>query len=351
MEALHHAAERAVWDTGVAEIHPSVTAALHDGLTYTTLKAVLLSAGHGRRPTEPGQIPWHSFRLPLAALKRDLIVEARLLPRPRFTGADARIEINGSASRSTTNKIEQVTGNTYAVKLSGPAISGGPTQQAGHTEQGERHHFGSQNVSTGYERPLYLTDAAQQLKQEATLLSQDISARPSTAPPSTTLDENLTRGLEFDVQFRFIASRESGGPAYGRQIDVYNALVIRMSDKAAAEITGEQLPQHLREAAITLAKAGDLWTAAVKHYDGLAAQPSPDPEALTSARNAVAATEEAWWASVDAYTLHADRSRTPTNSQANSQADSRPPSNRRGTRFREDFDSTSSFGDPTSTHS
>ncbi|WP_306215889.1 DUF6531 domain-containing protein [Actinoplanes sp. RD1] len=297
---LHRAAERALTDSG-ATVDESTRAALRDTLSGTNLKAGLPAMLAGRFPVPVNR-----------KLGRDLVVEARLVPRPKFAGADADITVDSSVKDARSSSVTRQSGHTYAVKLSGPFIAAGAGHPGGANKIGDRNPFGAVSGSTIYEQPMYATDADRQLKTTATLDDTKTDRRPAGKPDP---DDKMTRSLSYGVEFRLVARKLSstGGeptPSAGAEVRIADALAVRMSDAAARERTGTDLPPSLRQSALDVAKRGEELAAAVKQRDGQRAQPSPDAALLADAERAVTAAEAAWWTARHAHDQQLDAERS-----------------------------------------
>ncbi|GIM77861.1 hypothetical protein Aau02nite_78020 [Amorphoplanes auranticolor] len=282
---LHRAAEQALTASG-ATVDESTRAALRDTVSGIDLKAAhpaMLSTG---------------FPVPLnRKLGRDLVLEARLVARPRFAGADADVTIAGSVKDARSSTVTQKSGHTYAVKMSGPVLAAGAGHPGGAGKIGDRNEFGAVSGSTVYEQQLYATDPDRRLSSTATTDTTEHTVRPTE---QTDPDARLTQSLAYSVEYRFVARTLSatGGeptPVAGTEVRVADAIAIRMSDAAARERTGTDLPAPLRQSAVDVAEHGETVSAAVRRRDGLRAQPSPDAGLLAAAEQAVNTAETAWW--------------------------------------------------------
>ncbi|WP_305790265.1 DUF6531 domain-containing protein [Symbioplanes lichenis] len=290
---LHRAAERALTASG-ATVDESTRAALRDTLSTTNLKAGLPAMLAGNFPVPVNR-----------KTGRELWVEARLVPRPTFAGADADITVDSSVEDARSSSVTQKSSHAYAVKLSGPFIAAGAGHPGGASKIGDRHPFGAVSGSTIYEQPLYATDTERQKKTTAGLDDTKNTLRPDS---KSDPDDKMTRSLSYGVEFRIVARKPNGDVA-GVDLRIDDALAIRMNDAAARERTGTDLPPALRQTALDVAKRGEELAAAVKRRDGQRAQPTPDAALLADADRAVTTAETAWWAARNAHDEQLDQER------------------------------------------
>ncbi|HEV7963909.1 MAG TPA: aldo/keto reductase, partial [Actinoplanes sp.] len=290
MADLRAAAARAITDSG-RTVDASTIAALRDGLSPDNVRGALSAMLDG------------TFRLPLpGGADRILHVDARLVPRPRLAGADARVELSGSDSHDTDRKIENTTGNTYATGAVLPAVAAGVNHP-----DGARPNFGALAASTQREQALFESAPAQQRKAETTVGKDSATVQPSTAALAD--QDKLTRTLSYDIEFRFVASSRpkmfapNGRHSGGTELRVHDAAILRVKDAAAEKLTGERLPDALRGTATTLADTSKAWSKAEAARDSLRARQDPAATAdeLAAADQAMTAAATAWWDAIGAH--------------------------------------------------
>ncbi|MBL7253233.1 aldo/keto reductase [Paractinoplanes lichenicola] len=273
---LRAAAAGAITDSGGA-VDASTIAALRDGLSVDNLRTALPAMLGG------------TFRVPLpGGGDRTLHVDARLVPRPRLAGVDARVELSGSRTHDDETKREQTTGTTYGVGAVLPAAAGGVAHPSG-----DRPNFGAMSGSSQREQAMFDSAAAQQLKTEVT--TGKTSAQQQTSAEVAADSSKLTQTLSYGLELRFVVTSEptrrapAGHHSGGTELRVHDAVIIRRA--------GDDVPPRLKETAEQVAEASKAWTKAVAARDGLRAQGAD----LTSADTAVAGAERAWWTAIEAH--------------------------------------------------
>ncbi|MCA2217450.1 hypothetical protein LDL48_32095 [Wangella sp. NEAU-J3] len=281
VDDLHAVARQTLIDSG-ARVDHSTEAALRDGITETKIKAALVG----------GMTEGH-FVVPLGQADRELVIDARLRPAPRFAHADARVQIEGEQGHKSGRTLERTNGHVFSLQLHGPVGGGGVNHPSGANEVGERHPFGQVHASTFVEQPLYASDPERIRKAEVDLPGGEIVELPETARS----DDPVTRSVAYEVEFRIIARPlgTTAKPHAGREVRIPDAVTVRMPDAEAEARTGMVLPPALRETARELARRSEEWTAAVNRRDALLARENPDIDTLRAAQRAVSDAETAWW--------------------------------------------------------
>lgn len=283
---LHDAAELALTNSGVT-VDATTQAALRAAINTTNLKAGLPAMLAGRFP----------ISLPRQT-KREIFLDARVVGRPKFAGANTDVAIKNSLKGERSQKVTHKSGSTYLVKTRGLLAVG---------EDGR----GGMPV----ERRHYATADSQRYDASATPEKYKTTAQPSSTPEDGTLVWGFSHSLEFLVVVRRRASvyrypRNRLQPSHQHRLDppragvmlrIDDAVILRMNDAAAREHTDIVLPPELKETAKSLAESSEKWTKAVNRRDGLRAQKTTDADLLKAAEQEATDAESKWW---DAYQAH-----------------------------------------------
>ncbi|MEU4164150.1 hypothetical protein [Actinoplanes sp. NPDC026670] len=253
MAALRAAAAQAILDSG-GDVDDDTIAALDSALTPDTMATALRAMTGG------------TFAVPLPiGADRYLYVDARILSgSARLAGADHRITIKSSVSDDHKHQTEvKHTGVETAVA---PVVA----MAAGSTHGAQRRDFQSVMGSTQADRDL-LTTGSPALSTSIEH-GHKLAGRAATERPEK---ETLTRGLLYDVGFRFSVSGKPGvfsdGSRHtgGTEVLVTDAVLLRVRDSVAVELTGSTLPDGLTAAAQTLADASQTYTDAAARTDAV----------------------------------------------------------------------------------
>ncbi len=292
MAELHDAAELALTKSGVA-VDATTQATLRAAINTTNLKAGLPAMLAGL------------FLIPLPhQTNRKLFLDARVVGRPRFAGANTDVAIQNSLKGERSQKVTHKSGSTYLVKTRG---------LLGVREDGR----GGMPV----ERRHYATADSQRYEASATPEKYKTTAQPSSTPE----DDTLVWGLSYSLEFSLVAlpvhvhrprkrlqpsarrthQHRLNPPTSRKRAGVMlrfdDAVILRMNDEAAREHTDIVLPPELKESAKSLAESSKKWTKAVNRRDGLKAQKATDADLLKAAEQEATDAESKWW---DAYQAH-----------------------------------------------
>ncbi|NIL56914.1 hypothetical protein HCB18_08160 [Salinispora arenicola] len=290
---LHDAAELALTNSGVT-VDATTQAALRAAINTTNLKAGLPAMLAGR------------FPIPLPRqTKREIFLDARVVGRPKFAGANTDVTIKNSLKSERSQKVTHKSGSTYLVKTRGLLAVG---------EDGR----GGMPV----ERRHYATADSRRYDASATPEKYKTTAQPSSTPE----DDTLVWGLSYSLEFSLVARRArvhryprnrlqpsarrthqhrlnppTSRKRAGVMLRIDDAVILRMNDAAAREHTDIVLPPELKKTAKSLAESSEKWTKAVNRRDGLRAQKAPDADLLKAAEQEATDAESKWW---DAYQAH-----------------------------------------------
>ncbi|MCN0151741.1 hypothetical protein [Salinispora arenicola] len=290
---LHDAAELALTNSGVT-VDATTQAALRAAINTTNLRAGLPAMLAGR------------FPIPLPRqTKRELFLDARVVGRPKFAGANTDVAIKSSIKGERSLKVTHKSGSTYLVETRGLLAVG---------EDGT----GGMPV----ERRHYATADSQRFDASATPEKYKTTAQPSSTPE----DNTLVWGLSYSLEFSLVARRArvhryprnrlqpsarrthqhrlnppTSRKRAGVMLRIDDAVILRMNDAAAREHTDIVLPPELNKTAKGLAESSEKWTEAVNRRDGLRAQKAPDADLLKAAEEEATHAESKWW---NAYQAH-----------------------------------------------
>ncbi|WP_230554440.1 toxin glutamine deamidase domain-containing protein, partial [Salinispora arenicola] len=306
---LHDAAKLALANSG-ATVDVATQAALRATINPTNLKGGLPAMLAGRFPVP---LPHRT--------KRELYLDARLVRRPKFAGANMDVTISSSAKNDRANKVMHRSGSTYMVETVGLLAGGLDPPVADPVSEG--NHAGLLRGGTLVEQQHYETGGGRQYDASATSDAHDGATQPSS---TSAPDDTLTQGLSYTVEFRLIAQRArvhrqgrrlSRRPMSrallhrltprtprnlaGAELRITDAITVRMKDEAARKRTGVELPEEVRQTAKDLAESGEKWAKEVNRRDGLRAQESENAEALATAEEAAADAEANWWNALQAH--------------------------------------------------
>ncbi|NIL42702.1 hypothetical protein HCB17_17250 [Salinispora arenicola] len=298
---LHDAAELALTNSGVT-VDATTQAALRAAINTTNVKAGLPAMLAGR------------FPIPLPRqTKRELFLDARVVGRPKFAGANTDVAIKNSLKGERSQKVTHKSGSTYLVKTRGLLAVG---------EDGR----GGMPV----ERRHYATADSRRYDASATPEKYKTTAQPSSTPE----DDTLVWGLSYSLEFSIVARRArvhryprnrlqpsvrrthqyrldppTSRKRAGVMLRIDDAVILRMNDAAAREHTDIVLPPELKATAKSLAESSEKWTKAVNRRDGLRAQKAPDADLLKAAEQEATDAESKWWGAYQAHERQLDRLR------------------------------------------
>ncbi|WP_196231971.1 hypothetical protein [Salinispora arenicola] len=290
---LHDAAKLALTNSG-ATVDATTQAALRAAINTTNLKAGLPAMLAGR------------FPIPLPRrTKRELFLDARVVGRPKFAGANMDVTIKNSLKGERSQKVTHKSGSTYLVRTRGLLAVG--EEGTGGTPVEKRH---------------YATADSQRYDASATPEKYKTTAQPTSTPG----DDSLVWGLSYSLEFSLVARR---APVHrtprnrlqpsarrthqhrlnplttrkraGVMLRIDDAVVLRMKDAPARERADIVLPPELETTAKGLAESSERWTKTVNRRDGLRAQQAPETDLLKAAEQEATDAESKWW---DAYQAH-----------------------------------------------
>ncbi|MGH3467942.1 MAG: hypothetical protein ACRDQF_09465, partial [Thermocrispum sp.] len=292
---LRSAAEQTLRDSGVT-VDAATLAALTAGMTSTALKAGLPALLDG------------GFSVPLPdRLDRELQVQVRLRPKPRLASVNARVRHDGEVKRDQRSAVDLEAGAEFEAKVMAPAGGGGlgdapasskapaaaaaVTSAAGVSDQ----PFREPRATTQLDHTVIRQGPGATLR--GTAQAGSVEATEPNVTSAVSRPDKLSRGLQFDVDFRFVATKAGGRrPVLAvSDLPVTDAYLLRFTDAAAQQIAGE-LRSPLIDAARAMATATDTWKEADAALRVARAAADADAAAVhTTATAERDAAEDAWW--------------------------------------------------------
>ncbi|MFS8104711.1 hypothetical protein LFM09_47180 [Lentzea alba] len=281
---LRRAVLAALAESG-AEIDTAAVLAVRAAVTGTTVKAGLPSMTEG------------DFAVPLPpSLGRDLVVHARLKPKPMLASASNRVEMDSNAITTERGGVTSASGKVFRSTLVAPVLSAGenpPNADPG-TALAATQNFQSVHTTTSQDTPLVDTRLDQRLRTQADLYSS--SDRTPKAGFRITKPQSMTRGLLAGVEFRVVARTTDGSRIGVAGLTVDRAYLVRVRDAVAAKFAGK-LPEGLVNAVDSFASASKKWADEAAALATARVDGKPDDDLVI----ALADAETTWWTTWQQY--------------------------------------------------